>query len=93
MTLDSAGNQETVYASDTTAVAVESSSVPFCTLEGYVGAPAAASVVPYGNEFLATQIAVTGPVAVVPATTRRSYRCRSSVPSSVRSSSMGCCIF
>jgi hypothetical protein len=69
VTLDYAGTAETVDASDTTAVAVGDSSVPFCSLEGYVGAPADAWVVPYGDQFLATQIDVTGPVAVVPVAT------------------------
>jgi hypothetical protein len=69
VTLDSPDGAQTVYASDTTSVDVESSSVPFCTLDGYVGAPVTAWVVPYGSEFLATQIDVTGPVAaaVLPA--------------------------
>ncbi|HLY23056.1 MAG TPA: hypothetical protein VKT83_11385 [bacterium] len=66
-TLDSAGNTETIYASDQTAVAVQESTVPFCTLEGYVGAPVDAWVVPYGSEFIATQIDVTGPVPVLAA--------------------------
>jgi len=56
MTLDSSGNTQTIYASDSTGVAVESSSVPFCTLDGYVGAPVDAWVVPYGSEFIATQV-------------------------------------
>ena len=68
LTLDSAGNTETIYASDQTAVAVEESSVPFCTLEGYVGAPVDVWVAPYGSEFIATQIDVTGPVPVLAAT-------------------------
>ncbi|HET7263233.1 MAG TPA: hypothetical protein VFL28_01085, partial [bacterium] len=67
-TLDALGNTETVYASDSTAVAVESSSVDFCSLNGYVGAPVDAWVVPYDNEFVATQIDVTGPVPVLAAT-------------------------
>jgi hypothetical protein len=67
-TLDSAGNAETIYASNTTGVEVGYSTAPFCTLEGYVGAPAAVWVVPYGSQFLATQIDVTGPTAFVPVT-------------------------
>jgi hypothetical protein len=66
VTLDSYGGAETIYASDTTAVGVETSNVPFCTLEGYIGAPATVWVVPWGSDFLATQIDVTGPVASVP---------------------------
>jgi len=65
MTLDSSGNTQTIYASDSTGVAVESSSVPFCTLDGYVGAPVDAWVVPYGSEFIATQVDVTGPVPML----------------------------
>jgi hypothetical protein len=69
MTLDSSdGNADVIYASDSTAVTVESSAVPFCTLDGYVGAPVTAWVVPYGSEFYATQIDVTGPAYVLPAT-------------------------
>jgi hypothetical protein len=65
VTLDDAGNAETIDASDTTAVAVGGSAIPFCALEGYIGAPTAAWVTPYGDQFLATQIEVTGPVAIV----------------------------
>jgi hypothetical protein len=68
VTLNSGGNADVIYASDSTAVSVGSSGVPFCTLEGYVGAPVTAWVVPYGSEFYATQIDVTGPAYVLPAT-------------------------
>ena len=67
-TTDASGNTETIYASDSTAVAVESSSVDFCSLDGYVGAPVDIWVVPDGNEFVATQIDVIGPVPVLAAT-------------------------
>ncbi|HKX18452.1 MAG TPA: hypothetical protein VJT33_10625 [bacterium] len=67
-TTDASGNTETIYASDSTAVAVQSSSVDFCSLDGYVGAPVDVWVVPDGNEFVATQIDVTGPVPVLAST-------------------------
>jgi hypothetical protein len=67
VTLDTGGTAAVIDASDTTAVAVEDSSVPFCALEGYIGAPADAWVVPDGEQLLATQVDVVGPVAVVPA--------------------------
>ena len=70
ITLDANGNPDnadTIYASDSTAVTVESSSVPFCTLDGYIGAPVTAWVVPYGSQLYATQIDVTGPAYVAPA--------------------------
>jgi len=51
----------TVAAAAYTAVLINSTSVPFCTLEAYIGAPATAWLVANGNQFTATQIAVTGP--------------------------------
>jgi hypothetical protein len=59
--------QDIVYASDTTQVSVEDSGVQFCTLDGYIGSPVTAWVVPYGSDFYATQIDVTGPAYVLPA--------------------------
>ena len=54
----------TIAASDYTTVLVNSTSVPFCTLQQYVGAPATAWLVAGGNEFEVTRIDVVGPVAV-----------------------------
>jgi hypothetical protein len=58
----------TITAADYTAVLVNSTSVPFCTLEAYIGATATAWLVPNGNQFSVTQINVTGPATVAPPT-------------------------
>jgi len=57
----------TVYVSDTTAVVVNSTNVQFCSLQSYVGQPAVATLVASGNQFLATQIAVTAAGVETPA--------------------------
>ena len=54
----------TMAAADFTTVLVNSTSVPFCTLQQYVGAPATAWLVAGGNEFEVTRIDVVGPAAV-----------------------------
>jgi len=54
----------TISAADYTAVLVNSTSVPFCTLESYIGATATAWLVPNGSQFSVTQISVTGPATV-----------------------------
>ena len=54
----------TMAAADFTTVLVNSTSVPFCTLQQYVGAPATAWLVASGNEFEVTRIDVVGPAAV-----------------------------
>jgi hypothetical protein len=64
--LSTPGGSDTIGAADSTAVLVNSTSVPFCSLEGYIGAPAAVWLVPDGSQFSATQIDVTGPAAEVP---------------------------
>jgi hypothetical protein len=56
----------TVYAAPDTAIVINSMSVPFCTLTGYIGAPATVWLLPSGDRFFATQINVIGPVAVAP---------------------------
>jgi hypothetical protein len=53
----------TVAAAAYTAVLINSTSVPFCTLQNYVGAPATAWLVATGSQFTATRIDVTGPAA------------------------------
>ncbi len=57
----------TVTAADYTAVLINSTSVPFCTLEAYIGATATAWLVPNGNQFSVTRIDVSGPATVAPA--------------------------
>src|SRR5579864_8331823 len=64
--LNASDGSETFGTGDYTAVLVNSTSVPFCSLEGYIGAPAAVWLVPDGSQFSATQIDVTGPAAVIP---------------------------
>jgi hypothetical protein len=59
--LSGAGGANTLAATNSTAVVVNSTSVPFCTLQQYVGDSATAWVVPSGNEFLMTRIDVVGP--------------------------------
>ena len=54
----------TLAATDYTAVLVNSTSVPFCTLQQYVGAPATVWLVASGSEFEVTRIDVLGPAAV-----------------------------
>jgi hypothetical protein len=67
--LSASGGSNTIAAAPYTAVLVNSTSVPFCSLEGYIGAPATAWLVADGDQFSATQIDITGPVAVAPPAT------------------------
>ena len=67
VTLSAPDGTNTINAADYTAVLVNSTSVPFCGLQGYVGTPATAWLIANGDQFLATQIDVTAPVAEVPA--------------------------
>jgi hypothetical protein len=60
------GSSNTIAAASYTAVLVNSTSVPFCSLTQYVGAPATAWLVATGSEFVATRIDVVGQVAVAP---------------------------
>jgi hypothetical protein len=59
--LNNANGSNTVAATGSTAVVVNSTSVSFCTLQQYVGASATAWLVPGGNEFLLSRIDVVGP--------------------------------
>jgi len=70
LVLNGGGGSNTLAASEATAVLLNSTSVPFCTLGQYVGAPATAWLLPSGSEFLVTQIDVAGaaaPPALAPA--------------------------
>lgn len=60
------GTSNTIAAASYTAVLVNSTSVPFCALTQFVGAPASAWLVASGSEFVATRIDVVGQVAVAP---------------------------
>jgi hypothetical protein len=64
--LNGSGGSNTLTVGDSTAVLVNSASVPFCTLQQYVGSPATAWLLPTGNEFEVTQIDVTGPASASP---------------------------
>jgi hypothetical protein len=65
--LTGSSGSNTVAATAATAVLVNSASVPFCALQQYVGAPAAAWVIPDGNEIQVTRIDVAGPATEAPA--------------------------
>ena len=60
------GGTNTVPVAAYTPVLVNSTSVPFCALQQYIGAPATVWLVASGNEFVATRIDVLGEAAVVP---------------------------
>ncbi len=60
------GISNTIVAAAYTPVLVGSTSVPFCTLQQYVGAPASAWLVANGNELVATRIDVLGPATAAP---------------------------
>ncbi len=61
--LSGPGTSNTVSAAPYTAVLVNSTSVPFCALQQYIGAPATAWLLASGNEFTVTRIDVIGPAA------------------------------
>ncbi len=63
--LSSPGSSNTIAAAPYTAVLVNSTSVPFCVLERYIGASATAWLLASGNEFVATRIDVIGQAAAV----------------------------
>jgi hypothetical protein len=65
--LSGSSGANAIAATGATAVLVNSSSVPFCALQQYVGAPATAWVIPDGNEIQATRIDVAGPATEAPA--------------------------
>jgi len=65
--LSGGSGSNTLAASAATAVLVNSTSVPFCSLGQYVGAPATAWLLPSGSEFQVTRIDVVGPAAQAPA--------------------------
>jgi len=71
--LSSPGTSNTVVAAPYTAVLVNSTSVPFCSLQQYIGASATAWLVASGNEFIATRIDVHVAAAPVPAAPAPAY--------------------
>jgi hypothetical protein len=56
----------TIAVTPYTAVLVNSTSVPFCTLQQYIGAPATAVLMASGNEFEATRIDIVGRAVIPP---------------------------
>ena len=64
--LSGGSGSNTLAASEATAVLVNSTSVPFCTLGQYVGDPATAWLLPSGTEFQVTRIDVAAPAAAAP---------------------------
>ncbi|HLJ66573.1 MAG TPA: hypothetical protein VKX16_04355, partial [Chloroflexota bacterium] len=65
--LSSASGTSTIYAAPYTTTLIGTTSIPLCGLKAYVGAPVTAWLVADANQFSATQIVVTGPVATAPA--------------------------
>ena len=71
--LSNPGTSNTVVAAPYTVVLVNSTSVPFCLLQQYIGASATAWLVASGNEFIATRIDVHVGAASVPAAPAPAY--------------------
>jgi len=65
--LSAPNGTNTIDAGDMTVVLINSMSVPFCSLADYVGAPVTAWLMPAGDQFVATQIDVTGSAVAQPA--------------------------
>jgi hypothetical protein len=60
------GALNTIVAAPYTPVLVGTTSVAFCTLEQYIGAPASVWLVASGSEFVATRIDILGPAVAAP---------------------------
>jgi hypothetical protein len=73
MTLSANDGLNTIDATNDTAVLINTTSVPFCSLEGFVGAPATAWLQPNGDQFYASQIDVNGPAAGYPTVVTEGY--------------------
>lgn len=73
MTLTASYGVNTVYPSDNTPVLINNTAVPFCTLVGFVGAPASAWLEPNGNQPYASQIEVMGPAPSYPGVVTNGY--------------------
>jgi hypothetical protein len=58
VTLSGPAGLNTIVAGPYTAVLVNATAVPFCSLQQYIGAPATAWLMASGNEFAATRIDV-----------------------------------
>ncbi|HLN13356.1 MAG TPA: hypothetical protein VK587_09200 [bacterium] len=64
--VNTASGQQRFDASNDSYASVDATNLPFCSLEGYVGAPATVWLTASGDQLLATAVNVTGPVAVAP---------------------------
>lgn len=71
--LGSPGTSNPVVAAPYTAVLVNSTSVPLCSVQQYIGAPATAWLVATDNKFVATRIDVHVAAAPVPAAPAPTY--------------------
>jgi hypothetical protein len=71
--LGSPGTSNTVAAAPFTAVLVNSTNVPLCSLQQYIGASATAWLVASGSEFIVTRIDVHVAVAPVPTAPAPTY--------------------
>jgi len=70
MSVETANGRQTFAASGNAFTNVDATNLPFCSLEGYVGAPATVWLaLGDNNQLLVTEVNVTGPVATAPATT------------------------
>jgi hypothetical protein len=67
LVLSGPGTTNTIATASYTAILVNSTSIPFCDLTQYLGAPATAWLLASGNEFIATRVDVVGAVAAAPA--------------------------
>ncbi len=63
MVIDTSNGQQTFATSDNAFTNVDSANLPFCSLEGYVGAPATVWLASENSQLVVTEVNVTGPVA------------------------------
>jgi len=69
LVLQGAAGSNTISVNAATAVLVNSTSVPFCVLQQYVGTSATAWLIPSGNELQVTRVDVAAPAAAAVAPT------------------------
>ena len=66
MVIDTENGQQTFATSDNAFTNVDSANLPFCSLEGYIGAPATVWLAPENSQLVVTEVNVTGPVPTAP---------------------------
>jgi hypothetical protein len=69
LVLGDANGSNTLTAGPYTAVLVNATSVPFCSLDAYIGIEATVWLIPSGNQFTVSQINVAAPVVATPVAT------------------------